>query len=39
MNQLRDPALFEEDGRSWLLYAVRGESGIALGELLEDGLP
>lgn len=33
VNQLRDPALFEEDGRTWLLYAVQGESGIALAEL------
>ncbi len=31
--QLRDPALFEEDGRLSLLYAVAGESGIALAEL------
>lgn len=36
-NQLRDPAIFEEDGRTWLLYAVRGEAGIALAELLEAG--
>ncbi|TGQ50403.1 hypothetical protein EN836_29355 [Mesorhizobium sp. M1C.F.Ca.ET.193.01.1.1] len=32
-NALRDPAIFEEDGRTWLLYAVAGESGIALAEL------
>jgi hypothetical protein len=31
--QLRDPALFEEDGHLYLLYAVAGESGIALAEL------
>jgi hypothetical protein len=37
VNQLRDPALFEEDGRTWLLYAVRGEAGIALAELLPAG--
>ncbi|MEY4864493.1 MAG: hypothetical protein RLZ51_2588 [Pseudomonadota bacterium] len=35
VHQLRDPALFEEDGRTWLLYAVQGESGIALAELIE----
>ena len=29
-NQLRDPALFEEDGIVYLLYAVAGESGIGL---------
>lgn len=34
-HQLRDPALFEEDGRTWLLYAVRGEAGIAIAELID----
>ena len=29
-NQLRDPALFHEEDRSWLLYSVAGESGIAI---------
>ena len=33
VNQLRDPAIFEEDGRAWLLYAVEGEHGIAIAEL------
>ena len=33
VNQLRDPAIFEEDGRVWLLYAVQGEGGIAIAEL------
>jgi hypothetical protein len=33
VNQLRDPAIFEEDGRVFLLYAVAGESGIAIAEL------
>lgn len=32
--QLRDPAFFRENGRDYLLYAVAGESGIALAELL-----
>lgn len=36
-NQLRDPAVFEEDGRCFLLYAVRGEGGIAIAELLAAG--
>ena len=31
--QLRDPAIYREDDRTWLLYAVAGESGIALAEL------
>lgn len=30
VNQLRDPALFSENGIVYLLYAVAGESGIAL---------
>lgn len=34
VNQLRDPAIYEEDGRVYLLYAVKGESGIALAELV-----
>ena len=34
VNQLRDPAIYEEDGRIYLLYAVKGESGIALAELI-----
>jgi hypothetical protein len=33
VNQLRDPAIYEEDGRIFLLYAVAGESGIAIAEL------
>lgn len=33
VNQLRDPAIFEESGRLLLLYAVQGEAGIALAEL------
>lgn len=31
--QLRDPAIFEEDGITYLLYAVAGESGIAIARL------
>ena len=30
VNQLRDPAIFEENGKTFLLYAVAGESGIAI---------
>jgi len=33
VNQLRDPAIFEEDGHIYLLYAVAGESGIAIAEV------
>jgi hypothetical protein len=34
VNQLRDPAILEDDGRVYLFYAVAGESGIAVAELL-----
>jgi hypothetical protein len=34
VNQLRDPAVFEDGGRLFLLYAVQGEAGIAIAELL-----
>ena len=37
VNQLRDPAIFEEDGRVFLLYAVAGESGIAIAEVHLEG--
>ena len=33
VNQLRDPAIFQESGRIFLLYAVAGESGIAIAEV------
>ena len=33
VNQLRDPAIFEEDGQVYLLYSVAGESGIAIAEV------
>jgi hypothetical protein len=33
VRQLRDPCVFEEDGRVLLLYAAQGEAGIALAEL------
>ena len=36
VNQLRDPAILEDDGRAYLFYAVAGESGIAVAELLFD---
>ncbi|MHB8621379.1 MAG: hypothetical protein ACYDAG_17750, partial [Chloroflexota bacterium] len=31
--QLRDPAIFEEVGRRFLLYSVAGEQGIGIAEL------
>ncbi|MDP7639645.1 MAG: hypothetical protein QGG73_08005 [Candidatus Hydrogenedentes bacterium] len=33
VNQLRDPAIFEEDGRVYLLYSVAGEAGIGIAEI------
>jgi hypothetical protein len=33
VRQLRDPAIFREGARIWLLYSVAGESGIAIAEL------
>jgi len=36
VRQLRDPAVYEEDSRTFLLYSVAGESGIAIAELLAD---
>jgi hypothetical protein len=36
VNQLRDPAIFEEDGNVFLLYAVAGESGIAIAQVFLD---
>ena len=35
VNQLRDPAIHEEGDRVFLLYAVAGESGIAIAELFD----
>ena len=36
VHQLRDPAVLDDDGTTWLLYTVAGESGIALAELREQ---
>jgi len=33
VRQMRDPAVFEEDGRAWLFYSICGEQGIAGAEL------
>ena len=33
--ELRDPCIFREDGRTYLLYVVAGERGIAGAELLD----
>jgi len=36
---LRDPGIFREGGRTYLLYSVAGESGIAIAEIAEPGGP
>ena len=36
VRQLRDPCIYEEDGRVYLLYSVAGERGIAIAEIEED---
>lgn len=35
VRQLRDPAIFEENGKIYLLYTCAGESALALAELIE----
>ncbi len=32
-NGLRDPAIYREDGKTWLLYSSAGEHGIGIAEL------
>jgi len=33
VHQLRDPAIYQEGGRTYLLYSVAGESGIAVADI------
>lgn len=33
VNQIRDPAIFQQNGRAYLLYAVKGERGLGIAEL------
>lgn len=35
-HELRDPAIFREDGVTYLVYAVRGESGLAIARIDEQ---
>jgi hypothetical protein len=35
IRQLRDPAVFRDDGRDYLLYVVAGEAGIAIAEIID----
>ena len=32
VRELRDPAIFQEDGRTYLLYTIAGEQGIAIAQ-------
>jgi hypothetical protein len=34
VRQLRDPGIFVEDGRIYLLYSIAGEAGLALAEIV-----
>jgi hypothetical protein len=34
VRQLRDPAIYREDGRAYLLYSVAGEYGTAIAEVV-----
>lgn len=34
VNEIRDPCIFREDDHVYLLYSVRGEQGIALGQII-----
>lgn len=36
VHQLRDPAIYCEHGKTWLLYSVAGEQGIAITELANN---
>ena len=36
VHQLRDPCIFEEEGKTYFLYSVAGEHGIAIGELTRN---
>jgi hypothetical protein len=36
VRQLRDPAIYQESGRTYLLYSVAGEAGIAIAEITFD---
>jgi hypothetical protein len=39
VNQLRDPAIYEEQGQLYLLYSIAGERGIALAMLTPKQAP
>jgi hypothetical protein len=35
VRELRDPGIYQEDGRTYLLYSIAGEQGIAIAELTD----
>jgi len=36
VRQLRDPCIYEEDGKTYLVYSVAGEYGLGIAEIVED---
>ncbi len=38
-NALRDPAIFQDAGKTYLLYSIAGESGIAIAEIQPSAAP
>lgn len=39
VRELRDPDIFREADRAWLVYSTAGEYGLGLAELIESGQP
>jgi hypothetical protein len=35
-NEVRDPSIFEENGRTYMVYSVAGENGLGISELFID---
>ena len=35
VHELRDPAVYEGEGRAWLIYSIAGESGLAIAEIID----
>ena len=34
VHELRDPAIYQEDGHTWLVYSIAGEAGLAIAEVI-----
>jgi hypothetical protein len=35
MHELRDPYVYEENGKKYLFYSIAGEQGIAAAQIIE----